>query len=80
MESHASTSWGTKKQSQQQLLDIIREHCLNQVVNIPTHNDTTLDPLFTNASSPVNRVKEMPQAAKLITTLYTLSMTLRLEG
>ena len=52
MESHASTSWDTKSQSHQQLLDIIGEHFLTQVVNIPTRNDTTLDLLFTNAPSP----------------------------
>ena len=59
VESHSSTSWGAKRKSQQQLLDIIGEHCLTQFVNIPTHNDTTLDLLFTNAPSPVNRVKGM---------------------
>ena len=48
-----------KRQSQQQLLDIIGEHCLTQVVNIPTHNDKALDLLFTNAQSPVNRVNGM---------------------
>ena len=64
VESHASTSWGTKTKSQQQLLDIIGEHCLTQVVNIPTRNDKTLDLLFTNALSPVNRVKGMPPIGK----------------
>ena len=63
MESHASTSWGTKK-TQQQLLDIKEEHCLNQVVNIPTRIDKTLDLLFTNAPSPVNRVKGVPLIGK----------------
>ena len=53
-----------KRQSQQQLLDIIEEHCITQVVNIPTHNDKTLDLLFTNAPSPVNRVKGMPPIGK----------------
>ena len=42
--------------SQEQLLDIIGEHCLTQVVIIPTRNDKTLDLLFTNAPSPENRV------------------------
>ena len=51
-----------KRQSQQQLLDIIGEHC--QVVNIPTRNDKTLDLLFTNVPSPVNRVKGMPPIGK----------------
>ena len=64
MESHAGTSWGTKRQSQQQLLGITGEHCLTQVVNIPTRNDKTLDLLFTNAPSPVNRVKGMPPIGK----------------
>ena len=45
-------------------MDIIGEHCLTQVVNIPTHNDKTLDLLFTNAPSPVNRVKGMPPIGK----------------
>ena len=64
MKSHASTSWGTKRQSQQYLLDIIGEHFLTQVVSIPTRNDKTLDLLFTKAPSPVNRVKGMPQIGK----------------
>ena len=62
MESHESTSGGTKKK--QQLLDIIGEHCLTQVVDIPTRNDKTLDLLFTNFPSPVNRVKGMPPIGK----------------
>ena len=53
-----------KRQSQQQLLDIIGEHCLTQVVDIPTRNDKTLDLLFTNFPSPVNRVKGMPPIGK----------------
>ena len=53
-----------KRQSQQQLLGIIGEHCLTQAINIPTRNDKTLDLLFTNASSPVNRVKGMPPVDK----------------
>ena len=68
------------RQSQQQLLDIIGEHCLTQVVNIPTRNDKTLDLLFTNAPSPVKRVKgDALRSAKPITTLYMLSITLRLK-
>ena len=78
--SHKQVPHGVqKRQSQQQLLDIIGEHCLTQVVNIPTRNDKTLDLFFTNAPSPLNRVKGMPRSAKLITTLYMLSMTLRLK-
>ena len=53
-----------KRQTQQQLLDIIGEHCLTQVVNIPTRLDKTLDMLFTNVPSPVNRVKGMPPIGK----------------
>ena len=45
-------------------MDIIGEHCLTQVVDIPTHNDKTLDLLFTNFPSPVNRVKGMPRIGK----------------
>ena len=63
--SHMQVPHGVqKRQSQQQLLDIIGEHCLTQVVNIPTRNDKTLDLLFTNAPSPVNRVKGMPLIGK----------------
>ena len=64
-----------KRQSQQQIFDIIGEHCLTQVVNIITRNDKTFDLFFTKAPSPVNRVKGCPRSAKLITTLYMLSMT-----
>ena len=56
--------WVQKRQSQQQLLDIIGEHYLTQVVDIPTRNDKTLDLLFTNFPSPVNRVKGMPPIGK----------------
>ena len=35
-----------KRQSQQQLLDIIGEHCLTGVENIPTRNDKSLDLLL----------------------------------
>ena len=63
--SHMQVPHGVqKRQSQQQLLDIKGEHCLTQVVNIPTRNDKTLDLLFTNAPSPVNRVKGMPPIGK----------------
>ena len=44
--------------------DIIGEHCLTQVVDIPTHNDKTLDLLFSNFLSPVNRVKGMHPIGK----------------
>ena len=42
--SHMQVPQGVqKRQSQQQLLDIIGEHCLTQVVNIPMRNDKTVD-------------------------------------
>ena len=48
--SHMQVPHGVqKRQSQQQLLDIIGGHCLTQVVNIPTRNDKTLDLRFTNS-------------------------------
>ena len=54
--SHMQVPHGVqKRQSQQQLLDIIGEHCLTQVVNIPTKNDKTLDLLFTNAPFPCEK-------------------------
>ena len=53
-----------KRQTQQQLLDIIDEHCLTQVVNIHTRLDKTIYLLFTNVPSPVNRVKGMPPIGK----------------
>ena len=63
--SHMQVPQGTqKRQSQQQLLDIIGEHCLTQNVDILARNDKTLDLLFTNFPSPVNRVKGMPSIGK----------------
>ena len=53
-----------KRQPQQQLVDIIGEHCLAQVVNIPTRNDKTLDLLFTNVPFHVNRFNGMPPIGK----------------
>ena len=47
-----------------QLLELIKDHYLSQVVKIPTRNDRTLDLLFTNSPSPVNRVKGMPPIGK----------------
>ena len=42
--SHMQVPHGVqKRQSQQQLLDIIGEHCLTRVENIPTRNDKSLD-------------------------------------
>ena len=45
---------------QSQLLEIMQDHCLSQVVNIPTREDKTLDLLLTISPSPGNRVKGMP--------------------
>ena len=53
-----------QRQVQCQLLELIKDHCLSQVVKIPTRNDRTLDLLFTNSPSPVNRVKGMPPIGK----------------
>ena len=44
---------------QNQLLEIVQDHCLSQVVNKHTREDKTLDLLLTKSSSPVNRVKGM---------------------
>ena len=64
MASHASTSWGTKKTVSAATFDIIGDHCLYQVVDIPRRNDKTLDLLFTNIPSPVNRVNGMHPIGK----------------
>ena len=48
------------RQIQNQLIDIVQEHCLSQVVNIPTWEERTLDILLTNNPTPVTRVKGMP--------------------
>ena len=53
-----------KRQSQQQLLDIIGEHRLTQVVDLPMSNDKTFDLLFKNCPSPGNRVKGMTPIGK----------------
>ena len=49
-----------KKQVQSQLVDIAQEHCLSQVVDIPTRQERTLDILLTNNPTPVTRIKGMP--------------------
>ena len=38
--------WSHMQVPHEQLLDIIGEHCLTQVVNIPTRNDKTLDAFY----------------------------------
>ena len=63
--SHMQVPHGVqKRQSQQQVLNILGEHGLTQVESIPTQNDETLDLLFTNVTFPVNRFKEMPLISK----------------
>ena len=54
----------SKKNLKSQFCNYIGEHCLTQVVDIPKRNDKTLDLLFTNFQSPVNRVKGMPPIGK----------------
>ena len=49
---------------QNQLLEIVQDHCLSEVVNIHTREDKTLDLLLTNSPSPVNRVRGMPPIGK----------------
>ena len=53
-----------KRQSQTQLVDIVKEHCLSQVIDIPTRQTKTLDLFLTNSPSPVKRIKEMPTIGK----------------
>ena len=55
---------GTAKAGTVSILELIKDHCLFQVVKIPTRNDRTLDLLFTDSLSPVNRVKGMPPIGK----------------
>ena len=55
---------GYKKTVSLTTFDIIGEHCLTQVVDIPWLNDKTLDLLFTNIPSPVNRVNGMHPIGK----------------
>ena len=56
--SHMQVPHGVqRRQPQHQRLDNIGEHYLTQVVNIPPRKVKPLDLLFTNAPSPVNRVK-----------------------
>ena len=45
----------------QQLMDIADDHSLTQVVDKPTRGNNTLDLLFTNNSSIVNRVETLPK-------------------
>ena len=70
----------SQRQVQSQLLEIVQDHCLSQVINFHIREDKNLDLLLTNFPSPVDRVKEMPRSARLITILSTLNMTLRLNG
>ena len=49
-----------KRQVQNQLIDIVQEHCLSQVVDIPTRQERTLDILLTKNPTQVTRVKRIP--------------------
>ena len=53
-----------KRQVQNQLIDIVKEHCLSQVVDIPTRQGRTLDILLTNNPTQVVRVKGMPPTGR----------------
>ena len=53
-----------KRQTQLHLLDVIKEHYLTQVVDIPTRQDKTLALLFTNSPSPIKRVNGMSPIGK----------------
>jgi hypothetical protein len=46
--------------SHEQLLDIMNDHSLEQIVTKPTRDDRTLDLIFTNSPSSVNKVETMP--------------------
>ena len=46
--------------SHEQLLDIMNDHSLEQMVTKPTRGDRTLDLIFTNSPSSVNKVETMP--------------------
>ena len=51
-------------QVQSHLVDIVQEHCLSQVIDIPTRQERTLDILLTNNPTPVTRVKSMPSVGR----------------
>ena len=53
-----------KRQSQTQLIDIVKEHCLSQVIDVPTRQNKTLDLFLTNSPFPVKRIKGMPPIGK----------------
>ena len=45
---------------QSRLVDIVQEHCLSQVIDIPTRQERTLDILLTKNPTPVTRINGMP--------------------
>ena len=49
---------------QSRLVDIVQEHCLSQVIDIPTRQERTLDILLTNNPTSVTRVKSMPPTGR----------------
>ena len=63
-----------------QLLELIKDHCLSQVVKIPTRNDRTLDLLFANSPSPVGRVGGCPRSTGRIVAWSVLGVVLGRSG
>ena len=53
-----------KRPAQTKLLSIKQDHCLSPMVKIHTREDKSLDLLFTNSPSTINRVKGMPPIGK----------------
>ena len=78
--SHMQAPQGLQKGSLSTTFDIIGQHCLTQVVNIPTRNNKTLDLLFTNLPSPVNRVKGMPPVGKADHDIVYVEYDIKAKG
>ena len=53
-----------RRQEQSHLVDIVQEHCLSQVIDIPTGQERALDILLTNNPTPVTRVRSMPPVGR----------------
>ena len=53
-----------KRPVQTILVSIIHDHCLSQMINIHNRENKTLNLLFTNSPSPINRVKGMHPIGK----------------
>ena len=54
-----------RKQVQTHLVDIVQEHCLSQIIDIPTRQGRTLYIILTNNATPVTRVKSMPPIGRV---------------